>query len=146
MTREEKDTELLTLIKESRGILGELTRAAKRSNEIEKASDEHARDMMPMRVDKISYIMGAKWANEHPNSPWISVKDDLPCNHKELISETPKIIHSKELLATKNVLVVLDYNTVKLVSMVYINNKWEWDSIFKDEIVFWMPVPELPKE
>ena len=24
----------------------------------------------------------------NPKSPWISVKDDLPCNHKELIRKT----------------------------------------------------------
>ena len=28
---------------------------------------------------------GVKWADAHPKSPWISVKDDLPCNHEELL-------------------------------------------------------------
>lgn len=99
-------------------------------------------------VDDITtaFIKGAKWADKNPKSHWINVKDDLPCNHKELISETPKLIHSKNVLTTKNVLVILTYNIGKLVSMVYINNKWEWDCVFKDEIIFWIPIPELPKE
>ena len=29
---------------------------------------------------------GAEWADNHPKSPWISVEDDLPCNHEELIN------------------------------------------------------------
>ena len=36
--------------------------------------------------NKNSFIEGAKWSDEHPKSPWISVEDDLPCNHDELIS------------------------------------------------------------
>ena len=33
----------------------------------------------------LGFTFGARWADEHPKSPWISVKDDLPCNHLELI-------------------------------------------------------------
>lgn len=28
------------------------------------------------------------WSDNHPKSPWISVADDLPCNHKELLLST----------------------------------------------------------
>ena len=31
---------------------------------------------------------GAEWADNNPKSPWINVKDDLPCNHKELLLST----------------------------------------------------------
>ena len=31
-----------------------------------------------------AFIEGAKWADNNPKSPWISVEDDLPCNHEEL--------------------------------------------------------------
>lgn len=34
------------------------------------------------------YIDGANWEDNHPKSPWISVNDDLPCNHKELLLST----------------------------------------------------------
>ena len=48
-----------------------------------------------------AFIEGAKWADEHPKSPWISVEDDLPCNHKDLM---------KNENYTKMVLVVLSWN------------------------------------
>ena len=35
-----------------------------------------------------TFEKGAKWTDTHPKSPWISVKDDLPCNHKELLLST----------------------------------------------------------
>lgn len=97
---------------------------------------------------KVGLQYGLEVADADPLLQWISVKDDLPCNHKELLSEIPKMVHSTYVPATKNVLVVLPYGIVKLVSMVYneINNKWEWDSIFENDIIFWMPIPELPKE
>ena len=31
---------------------------------------------------------GVKWADSHPKSPWISIDDDLPCNHDKLNAET----------------------------------------------------------
>ena len=33
---------------------------------------------------------GIKWADAYPKSPWISVEDDLPCNHEELLSPDDK--------------------------------------------------------
>ena len=86
---------------------------------------------------------GVKWADHNPKSPWISVKDDLPCNHDELWVMTGRLIH------TKKVLVALIDGTVRLLSMLYdeVNDKWEWESkILKDKIIFWTPIPEPPKE
>ena len=28
---------------------------------------------------------GVKWADSNQKSPWISVEDDLPCNHREYV-------------------------------------------------------------
>ena len=33
----------------------------------------------------IDFEAGAKWADNNPKSPWISVEDDLPCNHREYV-------------------------------------------------------------
>ena len=33
----------------------------------------------------IDFEAGAKWSDANPKSPWISVEDDLPCNHEEMI-------------------------------------------------------------
>ena len=36
------------------------------------------------------FAEGAQWADENPQSPWISVDDDLPSNHQELIDKEKK--------------------------------------------------------
>ena len=46
---------------------------------------------------------GVKWADSHPKSPWISVDDDLPCNHSDLV-----LTYSDILFSTKRVIVVTD--------------------------------------
>ena len=76
-------------------------------------------------------------------TPWINVKDDLPCNHEELWVMTGGLIYT---IYTEKVLVILTDSTVRLLSMLYdeVNDKWKWE--FKDNIIFWMPIPELPKE
>lgn len=38
-----------------------------------------------MRGSSIDFAAGATWADANPKSPWISVEEDLPCNHEELI-------------------------------------------------------------
>ena len=37
-----------------------------------------------------AFEKGAQWADDNPKSPWISIEEDLPCNHKELISPDDK--------------------------------------------------------
>lgn len=88
-----------------------------------------------------SFEAGAKWADEHPKLPWISVEEDLPCNHDELI----------HFGFTNNLLVIDDNkNTSTAFMKKYKNNEWIWDStynfVFLPLITHWMPVPKLPKE
>ena len=84
---------------------------------------------------KYAFESGIKWADEHPQSSWISVKDDLPCNHKEL---TPKDY-------TVEVLALDDCNFYRVVRMWDFNEKWIW-GIDDLPITHWMRLPELPKE
>ena len=83
---------------------------------------------------------GAKWADENPKSPWISVKDDLPCNHDELII-TNCYYNGKE---TINVITINKCGIVNENFMIFYDNKWEWG--FSTAPCYWMPIPELPKE
>ena len=87
---------------------------------------------------KSSFESGAKWADENPKSPWISVEDDLPCNHEELLK-------SQESYRTKSVIVRFDNNLHGFAYMVKICNKWKWFNGIKG-ITHWMPIPKLPKE
>ena len=77
---------------------------------------------------------GVKWADEHPKSPWISVDDDLPCNHQDLI-------HSNY---TDRVLISARNGFVEVAFMSKIENVWVWETPIK--VSHWMPIPKLPKE
>lgn len=76
---------------------------------------------------------GLDVADSDPKSPWISTKDDLPCNHKELIR--------KNGLDTKRVIVVED-DGYFLDRMVFSNNEWDW--AYATIPSHWFPIPKLP--
>lgn len=84
---------------------------------------------------------GVKWADTHPKSTWISVKDDLPCKHEELMRQK-EVREGTETIdvfaASKSGLIWNDY-------MMYENGKWRWNgNNFEPD--FWMLAPKLPKE
>lgn len=80
------------------------------------------------------FELGAQWADSNPKSPWISVDDDLPFNHKELISGNDKrdTIH---VFALVRGLIILS-------RMEKFDGEWHW---ITDEPTYWMIIPELPK-
>lgn len=90
------------------------------------------------------FLEGAEFAL---NNQWISVEDDLPCNHEELIENE---------YYTKKVLVVLawdDDSSKKHIEICNMCNKigsfntdWYWQNKAYYHVVYWMPIPELPKE
>ena len=80
------------------------------------------------------FLEGAKFALENQ---WISVEEDLPCNHEELI--TTEGYYKKE---TINVITIDKYGNIEDNYMIlYDDDKWEW----KYDACYWMPIPELPK-
>ena len=88
---------------------------------------------------------GAEWADANPKNPWISVEDDLPCNHKDLIENEHK---------TKKVLVVMrsDKSSSKNIEICYMTNQyssmgnWYWINTLKTHVTHWMPLPEFPQK
>ena len=84
-----------------------------------------------------SFIEGAKYADEHPKSPWISVNDDLPCNHEELLLSTG--YHTVSVFTYKK------GGACGIDNMIIRNGKWEWEA-WKENYLYWMPIPNLPKE
>ena len=76
---------------------------------------------------------GVKWADKHPKLPWISVNEDLPYNHKELI-------HSNY---TDRVLVSSRNGFSEVAFMCIIEDVWEWNTLM--QVSYWMPIPELSK-
>lgn len=81
-----------------------------------------------------AFEKGAKLADNNPKSPWISVEEDLPCNHEELISLDDKRY-------TLYVVAVI-HGIIILSRMYKFEGKWSWEN---DEPTHWMPIPELPK-
>ena len=80
-----------------------------------------------------SFEEGVKWADANPKSPWINIKNDLPCNHNELIC-------SKEIsegTETAFVFATNGHGDIWTDWMVYENGKWKWSDIEPD---FWMPI------
>lgn len=79
---------------------------------------------------------GVKWCDANSPTPWISVKDDLPCNHEELTSakcETKRVFILKDVFGNPDI----DY-------MLKENGKWRWFGY--NGTKYWMPIPEAPKE
>lgn len=80
-----------------------------------------------------AFLEGAKFALENQ---WISVEDDLPCNHEELI-DTDKPYFTVFVLA----LWADGFSSItKMVKSS--TGEWEWTS----DVTHWMSIPQLPKE
>lgn len=85
---------------------------------------------------------GLEIADENPKSPWISVEDDLPCNHSDLV-----LTYNGTPFSTKRVLVMTDIRTLFLCEMKKDDDRgWIWNYPTKDKITHWFPIPELSKE
>ena len=81
---------------------------------------------------KDSFIEGAEWADSNQKSPWISIEDDLPCNHEELM-------HNE--VYTKKVIVLLNDGRIRETDMFY--DKW---CQYRKKVTHWMPFIEPSKE
>ena len=85
---------------------------------------------------------GVKWVDEHPKSHWISVDEDLPCNHSDLV-----LTYNDIPFLTKRVMVVTYIHTLFLCEMKKDDDRgWIWNYLTKDIITHWFPIPEPPKE
>lgn len=73
-----------------------------------------------------AFLEGAKWADANQPSPWISVEERLPDD---------------------GVLVIVAYRWI-LGEILYASDAYHIDYGWEDydDVVAWMPIPELPKE
>ena len=89
---------------------------------------------------KETFYIGAEWADKNPKCPWINVKDDLPCNHEELINDDSCFGRF-----TKRVFAYHEDNRLYDDDYMYeFNGEWKWGSCRNTK--YWFPIPELPKE
>ena len=82
-----------------------------------------------------AFLEGAKFALENQ---WISVKDDLPCNHEELLDQESYNNETVIVLTACGNSYFLNWMELKR------HSEWEWHNI--QNITHWMKLPELPKE
>ena len=82
---------------------------------------------------KQAFEKGAEWADNHPKSPWISVKDDLPKQDEEVI------VLCDELNTAPCYKIAFGHIVDKTICKDY--NGWNIPSV-----VYWFPMPKLPKE
>ena len=78
---------------------------------------------------------GLEAADNNPKLPWISVKNDLPCNHKELVIKGSPY--------TKRVMVIEDGGYYFDLMILSNNGKWKW--LYSFHPTHWMPIPKMPK-
>ena len=76
------------------------------------------------------FLEGAKFALENQ---WINIKEDLPCNHKELLVNDT---------LTKSVIIRNLDGSIEF-SLMYLDVEWKWMS--GDNPTHWLPIPKLPK-
>ena len=89
------------------------------------------------RAEHRGFIAGADWADSNPVLPWISVEDDLPYKHSDLVY--PLTGGSIEIT---QVVIVKDSNgDIGLSSMCGEDGNWEWAT--KGDWKYWMPVSAL---
>ena len=85
------------------------------------------------------FLEGAEYAL---TNQWISVEDDLPCNHSDLV-----LTYNNISFSTKRVLVMTDIHTLFLCDMKKDDDRgWIWNYLTKYKITHWYPIPELQKE
>ena len=83
-----------------------------------------------------AFLQGAKFALENQ---WISVDDDLPCNHMEYICGT-EINEGTEAI---DVFAANPDGVIWTDNMIYKDGKWQWNDFEPD---YWMIAPKLPKK
>lgn len=112
-----------------------------REEEIIEAANKYSEYEYNESTANNGFIKGAKWADSKPKSPWISVEDDLPYNHKKLINTHINLDYEKE---TVLVFTVTSKGIIDTDYMVYDNyDGWFWKYGLPK---YWMPMPKLPKE
>ena len=111
-----------------------------RQEEIHSVSNQLSELYKCSKTFKMGFEAGAQWADEHPKSSWISVKDDLPCNNLDNIH----FGFTNRVLATDGETIFVAYMKKDK------DNKWIWcseDNVDISHIItHWMPFPKLPTE
>lgn len=87
------------------------------------------------------FEFGVEWADSNQKSPYISVDDDLPCNHEDMIA----LVDTKGK-ETYSVLVRFDHGGINFAYMYCSISKQNWHWAESSIITHWMPIPKLEED
>ena len=107
-----------------------------REEQIFEVAESHSEYEYNQTTYSNGFIDGARWADNNPKSPWISVEDDLPCNYEELIDTT------RHCTVSKDVIVRHKDGSMTFDRMI---KNYKSQLIFLSDVTHWMPLPKLPK-
>lgn len=82
-----------------------------------------------------AFNRGIEYQKQNSKSSWISVEDDLPCNHEEMIQTD---FTDRVLVLTSN-----GCPELEVANMCVVEGVWEWNTL--KTLLYWMPIPKLPK-
>ena len=108
-----------------------------REDVIYEAANKYSEYLYDTVTANNGFIAGAKWADKNPKSSWISVEDDLPFNHEELLDSSKRM--------TCQVFVRYDDGRYGFSCMAKILDEWKWLNSWT-KITHWMPFPKAPKD
>lgn len=108
-----------------------------REDVIYEAANKYSEYLYDTVTANNGFIAGAKWADKNPKSSWISVEDDLPFNHEELLGSSKRM--------TFQVFVRYADGKYGFSCMAKILDEWKWLNSWT-KITHWMLIPEMPKE
>ena len=82
-----------------------------------------------------AFNRGIEFQKQNSKSSWISVEDDLPCNHEEMVQTD---FTDRVLVLTSN-----GCPELEVANMCVVEGVWEWNTL--KTVLYWMPIPKLPK-
>lgn len=77
-----------------------------------------------------AFNKGIEFQKQNSKSSWISVNDDLPCNHDEMVQTD---FTDRVLILSRH-----GYLDVEVANMCVIEGKWEWNTL--TTVLYWMPI------
>ena len=98
---------------------------------------------------KHGFYVGARWADEHPKSPWVSIKDRLPPTDEKVLICVRKVWPSHAVINPKDYSVELSQRNghVSKAAERYVDKYGFPNHGYKEfEVLYWMPIPDIPEE
>ena len=91
-----------------------------------------------------SFESGVEWADSNQKSPWISVEDDLPCNHEDMYQMSGSLLYTDDVLVLAGNMVLVSRRLVTCMMFDDSTGKWKWNTPF--HVKHWMRIPKLEEK